>query len=414
MPPTHDQKAEETDLRTRLRHLLETYVATHVITSMERYVIEHRFSLTKPESYPTYHEIGTHLRVSRERVRQIVMKAIRRLNKKREFVHLMLHYLQTVPYPDRVHQAAHRFIRAAHTHTPPRADERESTDQNTHDHHPRPAARRTRPRRASSTFGKGRDGDPGLPADTRDTPHESSQQAPVGVGGNADRTVLSKPRGSALDHKGEKLMLPLHRHTQTLTLQAPVCQPLRASTACLQHVGAKDAQYGVLLEHGRHDPLFLSCAQVQELATFLDHHRAWIATHPHLPTHSAEAGRVTLTRRTPPLNAPDAAIDSDGRVAWLVSPLHTHITHAWPPPGASPLAAAHATKATTPHPHEGRTQAFSQATWAEEETQDTLVQHPLFPSLLAPPPPPQGPALTRHSSRKDKQSRAGKQTRHTR
>ena len=96
-------------LCTQARALLAHFEEERAITANERLVLEHRFALDGQGNYRTYEEIAPLLSVTRERIRQILVKAIRRLKRQSEFVQLMQSYLAVVSIPPELVDAAERL-----------------------------------------------------------------------------------------------------------------------------------------------------------------------------------------------------------------------------------------------------------------------------------------------------------------
>lgn len=87
-------------LRAQIIHLLGTLVEEGKITQNERVVIEKRFALNEDARHYRLLEVGKQIGVGRERVRQIQVKAIRRLrHRSPQFVDAINSYLLHVPYP---------------------------------------------------------------------------------------------------------------------------------------------------------------------------------------------------------------------------------------------------------------------------------------------------------------------------
>ena len=88
-----------TEVRVQIRSLLEHLVVQGKMTQNERIVVEQRFALGEDECHRSLEEIGGVLHVTRERVRQIQVKALRRIRREPQIVSLLNVFLASVPFP---------------------------------------------------------------------------------------------------------------------------------------------------------------------------------------------------------------------------------------------------------------------------------------------------------------------------
>lgn len=99
-PPSSSISPSE--LRRLIRNQLHLFVEQGTLTDNQRIVMEQRFALDEEARHRSYTQIASVLHVTRERVRQIQMKALRRLRMQSAFIDLMNSYLTLVPYPKAV------------------------------------------------------------------------------------------------------------------------------------------------------------------------------------------------------------------------------------------------------------------------------------------------------------------------
>ena len=100
LSPDSSSSTSLPELRALLRNQLRQFVEQGTLTNNERIVMELRFALDEEARHRTYKEIAPVLHLTTlERVRQIQMKALRRLRKHPDFIERMNVYLTLVPYP---------------------------------------------------------------------------------------------------------------------------------------------------------------------------------------------------------------------------------------------------------------------------------------------------------------------------